>query len=206
MEKLGVGGQNQETMDLEPTRHEMLIIGTFMDKFYFEEDDFDGDSEQWRSLEKALHCTNMRQQLITFLHQVRESKGYEVEYTPAFFDSPFMRMKLCEKENKFFYDDVMKAAKLAISEINTETLVISIIKQIANGKCYEFIGVEKVVWTLKRLFLLTICAKEFNINGEDIIMLDADADADLVFKTIRAVVFKPPNTFQFIEWSFKQSQ
>lgn len=78
-----------------PTKYELKIIAPFLLKFAFEDDGFvEEDDENWVELKKILKCPNLRGVLMDFLHQARESKGYDVNSALGFFGSPFLPLRL----------------------------------------------------------------------------------------------------------------
>ncbi|CAA0834374.1 Pleckstrin homology (PH) domain superfamily protein [Striga hermonthica] len=126
-------------------------------KFWFEENGYDvPESYFYRNGEEIK--PNTIELVKKFLKQVRESRGYDVDfYPPPMFESPFSPLPLEEMRqgtsniDKRGYARVVGAAELAIQDICEET-----------GHRYKLVKVERAVHVLTRpwVYLLTLTAEE----------------------------------------------
>lgn len=176
----------------DPTQMELYLIRDFLVKFAFEDDDFVEDLDQrWTQLKDRLRCPNLRTLLITFLRQVRQTKGYDVDDLHLDFSgaganwSFFVPRRLDERK---CYEEAMAASMFAIGEINAQLM-----------RSYEVVSVDKLVSTTPdtdkynwmptfSIMLLSFTAKEKEID---------------VPECFQAMVYpNTPSSFHLHEWKF----
>ncbi|KAH6825525.1 hypothetical protein C2S53_007192 [Perilla frutescens var. hirtella] len=167
------------------------LVGPFLRKFAFEDrehvptseyydssgSDSDGDD---RPVWVKFRHPNAHEVVKRFLQQVRESNGYDVDCVPPpNFCSPFLPITPDTKD-ELMRSSLMRAVHFAVGKINAET-----------GKNYEFVKVEKSVFTLNSSFLLTLTVKDC---------------VDSSLETLRAMVFEPyshKGEYALLEWMYK---